>query len=562
MAAIQMGNLEELEKFHRAGMTITSTIQYGNFDYFDPFYHAVKNNDLKLFSFLLEKTKTDTPDIKHEFDTLILSVIDDDQPEFLERLEQFSRLSDNYDVNIGYPHRIPMINMAIIYNSPKVIEWLLGKKIDLTIKAQCVDALNFTVWRYQNAFDLAISKKDLTLLHKLMVKLANTNDNAIPLNKAHCQWLKDLINKCNVDGLALFISELEKFQNFSEIVKFLAEEAYKNKKTDFLSLLIRQYGQKLFESWNIWQQPKEEVFYFLKTISTLPESKNSIDHLQTLINDNVSDAEKINGFLKESFQSLCDEPAYLARSKKEDGVLPLIRACINLGATANPEYMLAYAIGEDNLPLFHKWLTTVTDSARRRGDSPEKKFKSLSQKAIRLVGLRSKKTNMHSTDKMPSTSQHKEQVENLFSELCQSAVISNFSENTLTMILSLMDEGANPYPILKQLINSRCITKTISDTDLLLIEKLIQRINESAHSEHKENFQSILVEILKSNLPIEVARLFIRYGTNVTSPVKAIDNVSIKQAVIETKEICRSGNDPKEAYWQDILSCIEEYARL
>ena len=113
-----------------------------------------------------------------------------------------------------------------------------------------------------------------------MINFAKTNDNTIPLNNA--QWLTKIMDLSNIKDLESFIHNLEKFQNFSEIVEFLVEKANENKKIAFLGLLNRKYGPKIFASFNVWQQPKEKVFQFLKTVSAMNKSKIGIAPLQTL----------------------------------------------------------------------------------------------------------------------------------------------------------------------------------------------------------------------------------------------------------------------------------------
>ncbi|USE35504.1 ankyrin repeat domain-containing protein [Endozoicomonas sp. SCSIO W0465] len=135
MEAIKKGNFEELEKFHEAGLTITATINITFPFLFDPFFHAAMNNNKELFKFMIEKAGT--PEAIDDFGQLVLMLIENDQLEFIELLEQFNWLSDSYAIDIHDRLRcIPMINIAIITDSPKTIAWLLDKKIDPTIKAR------------------------------------------------------------------------------------------------------------------------------------------------------------------------------------------------------------------------------------------------------------------------------------------------------------------------------------------------------------------------------------------------------------------------------------------
>ncbi|USE35498.1 hypothetical protein [Endozoicomonas sp. SCSIO W0465] len=194
---------------------------------------------------------------------------------------------------------------------------------------------------------------------------------------------------------------------------------------------------ELFKNWNIWQQPQEKVFQFLVKISSSSESKISVDHLQILIKDNVPDLKMISWLLENSFQHLQNEPSCLASSKVRASVLPLIKACVNLGATANAEYMLAFAMGQGNLALFDKSLTTVIESAQRA--DALKRSKGLLRSVMGLVNSRREK------EKTPSAGIHNKSFQDLITRLCSRAITFEFSENTLTMILSLVDRGADAY---------------------------------------------------------------------------------------------------------------------
>ena len=357
LKACEKSDIPELKKLHSAGLDISSAFRIDTFQVFDPLHHAAETNDKELFLLLLEVAEA-ADSFKKVIHFHIYWLIQHDKVEFIQLLEDRKLLSDDYRIiHEECPEPVPMINFAINADATQVIEWLLGRNVDLTKRVHVFAYSSIHTISRKNAFDLALSKKDFTLLYKLLFNFAGANANTKSLPVTF--WVSDLADSSKINDFAITLEILKNFQNFQEITASILESAYNN--IEILEFLLCKFSKTVFHSLENMQASKFTVMTMLGTLSNRVISKYSIDHLQMLIQNRLPDLEGVNWLLNCCFKYSNANTERPALFKELSATTWLIRACTRLGAEiTTAEYQPALlAIEEDETPC-QKSLIAVT----------------------------------------------------------------------------------------------------------------------------------------------------------------------------------------------------------
>lgn len=358
LEACEQSDIPELKKLHSAGLNVSLAFSIDGFQEFDPLHHAAETNNKELYLFLLDIAGA-SDDFEARMHFHIRWLIQYDKVEFIQLLEDRKLLSDDYHIIYDCRRPVPMINIAINDDAAQVIEWLLGRNVDLTKIVYIFPDCGLHKISGRNAFGLALYKMDLTLLHKLLLNFAGDNANTKSLPVTF--WVESLAYFSGVDDFAKILEILKNFQNFQEIMTSVLGSACDN--IEMLEFLLCKFSKTIFFNLENMQLSQLSVMIMLGVLANRVISEYSIDHLQMLIQKRLPDPEGVNWLLDCCFEYSNADPQFPECFKQVSATTWLIRACIHLGAEiTTAEYRPALlAIKEDETPCQKSLVTRMSD---------------------------------------------------------------------------------------------------------------------------------------------------------------------------------------------------------
>ena len=533
--AVKEGNIEKLRTLYNDGMDIAAQTSSGFMAIFNPLACAAENKNLETFRFLAQATRQPLAN-PGQLAPLTFNLIKSDRWEYLEVLHSSGLLHevitrDLIDGNVtstvysdNEQDRIPILNVAIAFDSQRVFNWLLRKKFDPTKTGFSILNPEFT--RNCNAFDHAAMRSDGKMLEQLLIHFRETAKQTV-LPKT-C-WLQ-MIAKCykGDGGFKQVLTQLPHFHNCQELVNALIDEAYQDNNIVLLTDLIDIFGKEGFAEKDLAYNfalgvnnkdperilylirsgnPNVEVSKLLQIISMLPDSDQLLDSVLHRLNETIP-FKILDLILQSSFETCVDNaPQFLTRSIK---YWTLITALIRQGAKADPLHMLSYAIITGNMGLLRQSLNELPESEQL-------------------------------TDCLTTM------AENLVSHY-------HFAESPEAVML-LIDRGADSARVMRTMMLKSRKHNGMSDRNFGIMKSLLEKNRRLVDlTINKRNGESLL-EFALNNQYFREAKFLIQFGADISQPTSF--NLTFKEGVVkEIEQVKRKGKKANE--WKEILSLLKK----
>ena len=536
--AVKEGNLETLRALHNDGLDIAAQTVTGFMTIFNPLACAAENKNLETFRFLAKATRQPLDNPGQLLAQLIFSLIKSDQWEYLDVLHSNGLLHEvicrdliDGDVNDmvyidNKKNRIPMLNLAISFDSQKVFKWLLDKEFDPTKTGINIFPPEFI--RNCNAFELAAMQSDGKMLEHLLIHFRKT---AKPAVLPQTRWLQIMARYYKGDsGFKEVLVQLPRFHNGQELVSALIDAAYQEHNIILLTDLIDTFGEESLAekdlarnfALGVKNKDPERILYLIRSddriveivkllqfISTLPDSDQLFERVLQRLKDLIPNSI-LNLILQSSFASCVDNnaPQFLNRSTK---YWTLITALIRHGAKADPLHMLSYAVITGNMELLRQSLNELPEES--------------------------------------------EQLKDCLTTMAENLVCKYHYAKSPEALMLLIDRGADSARVMRTMMMDSRKHKGMSDRNFGIMKSLLAKNGRLVDlTIDKRNGESLL-EFTLCNQYFREAKFLIQFGADISQPTSY--NLTLKEAVVkEINHLKSKGKKVDE--WKQILSLLKK----